>query len=172
MVLIYVGIYEAKVKSSNITYNWRETRDKRPLDKDPDRSWCHRHTSVKLFWSQLRYAADVHGAMGSDQKCFIILLVWQWHWLVSGSLSNDRLSRVSRRVGRELFILLSYILRWLPFAFLGFFLGGGCFQVQRWKFYVNILNKTSPRVLSFQAWAPLTILKIPNSSSYIPWNNC
>ena len=24
-----------------------------PLGRDPYRSWCHLHTSVKLFWSQL-----------------------------------------------------------------------------------------------------------------------
>jgi hypothetical protein len=27
-----------------------ETRDKRLLCRNPDRSLCHRHTSVKLFW--------------------------------------------------------------------------------------------------------------------------
>ena len=32
--------------------NRRETRDKRQLDRESDRSWCHLHTSVKLFWSQ------------------------------------------------------------------------------------------------------------------------
>ena len=32
----------------------RETRDKRPLDKESNRSWCHCHTTSmkKLFWSQ------------------------------------------------------------------------------------------------------------------------
>ena len=32
----------------------RETRDKRPLGRELDRSWCHRHTTsmIKLFWSQ------------------------------------------------------------------------------------------------------------------------
>ena len=29
-----------------------ETRGKRPLGRDPDKSWCHRHTSVKLSWSK------------------------------------------------------------------------------------------------------------------------
>ena len=34
--------------------NLRETRDERPLDRESDRSWCHRHTTsmIKLFWSQ------------------------------------------------------------------------------------------------------------------------
>ena len=32
----------------------RETRDKRPLDRESNRRWCHRHTMsmIKLFWSQ------------------------------------------------------------------------------------------------------------------------
>ena len=30
----------------------RETLDKRPLGRDPDKGCCHRQTSVKLFWSQ------------------------------------------------------------------------------------------------------------------------
>ena len=42
-----VMLYEGKVKSSSLAYNRRETRDKRPLD--PDRSWCHLHTSVTLL---------------------------------------------------------------------------------------------------------------------------
>ena len=39
-------------KVSDLAYNLRETQDKRPLGKDPDRSWCHRHTPVKLSGSQ------------------------------------------------------------------------------------------------------------------------
>ena len=35
-----------------LAWNRRETRDNRPLGKDPDRSWCHFHTSLKLFWSR------------------------------------------------------------------------------------------------------------------------
>ena len=40
------------MKSSSLAYNRRETRDKLPLGRDPDRSWCHHPTSVKLSWSQ------------------------------------------------------------------------------------------------------------------------
>ena len=44
-----IGLYMKGEKSS-----WpslRETRDKRPLGSDPDRSWCHRHTNViELSW--------------------------------------------------------------------------------------------------------------------------
>jgi hypothetical protein len=36
---------------SDLAYNRHETRDMWSLVRDPDRSWCHIHTSVKLFWS-------------------------------------------------------------------------------------------------------------------------
>ena len=45
-------IYKDKVKSSSLAYKQCETRDKRLLGRNPDRSWCHFYTSVKLFWSQ------------------------------------------------------------------------------------------------------------------------
>ena len=50
--IVFILIYEGKVKSSSLAYNRRETRDKQPLVRDPGRSWCHFHNSVKLFWSQ------------------------------------------------------------------------------------------------------------------------
>ena len=62
---MYTYIYEEKVKISRLSL--RETRDKRPLDKDkrplvrdPNRSWCHRHTTsmIKLF------LVAAHGSMG------------------------------------------------------------------------------------------------------------
>ena len=46
----------ARWKVLGLAYNRRETRDKRPLDRDPDRSWYS------------YAAADVHGAMGCDKK--------------------------------------------------------------------------------------------------------
>ena len=46
------GSIRARWKFLGIAHNWLETRDKRPLGRAPDRSWCHRHTSVKLSWSQ------------------------------------------------------------------------------------------------------------------------
>ena len=51
LLTVMLGIinYKGKVKSSNLAYNRRETRDKWPLGRDPDSSWCHVHTSVKLF---------------------------------------------------------------------------------------------------------------------------
>ena len=38
--------YEGNVKSSRPSL--RETWDKRPLGRDPDRSWCDRHTISKI----------------------------------------------------------------------------------------------------------------------------
>ena len=37
------------MKSSSLAYNQRGTRDKRMLDRDPDRSRCHLHNSLKFF---------------------------------------------------------------------------------------------------------------------------
>ena len=39
-------------KFLDMAYNQRESRDKRSLGRNPDRSWCYRHTSVKFSWSQ------------------------------------------------------------------------------------------------------------------------
>ena len=46
--------YEGKIKSSSLTYNQHETREKQLLGRDPDSSWCHRHTinMIKFFRSQ------------------------------------------------------------------------------------------------------------------------
>ena len=41
------------MKHYNLAYNGREIRDKRPSVRDLDRSWYHRHNSLKLFWLQL-----------------------------------------------------------------------------------------------------------------------
>jgi hypothetical protein len=47
------GSIRVSCKVLGLAYNRCETRDKRPLGKDPDRSWCHRHTPVKVSGSQL-----------------------------------------------------------------------------------------------------------------------
>ena len=46
-------MYKCKEKTSSLVYNQCKTRDKQPLGRDSYRSWCHLHTSVELFWSQL-----------------------------------------------------------------------------------------------------------------------
>ena len=115
------GSIRARWQVLGLAYNQCETRDKQPLGSDLDRSSCHCHASVKLFWSQpiapwktaacheflvscrlgwelstcLYASTDAHGVMGCDEESFIILIVWQWHQLLSGSLPNGRLSQVS-----------------------------------------------------------------------------
>ena len=58
-------------------------------------------------------AADVHGAMGCDQGSFT--LVWQRHQLLSGSLPNGRMSRVSLQLearSRTFHFVCIYILNY------------------------------------------------------------
>ena len=76
--------YEDKVKSSSLAYNRSETRDKRPLGRDPGRSWCHLHARVKPFWSQPMAPWISATALHS------ITLVSRFHQLLSGSLPNGR----------------------------------------------------------------------------------
>ena len=109
-------MYETKVKSSNVFYNRRETRDKRLLGRDPYRSWCHLYTIVKRFLFAAHGSMDidgstrvccrsVHGSMGYDQESFT--QVWWWRQLLFGSLPNRRYpeSHVGCRLGRELITL-------------------------------------------------------------------
>ena len=35
-----------------LAYKQHETRDNQQFGRDLDRDWCHRHTSIKLSWSQ------------------------------------------------------------------------------------------------------------------------
>ena len=89
-----------KCKVLRLAHKRNETWDKQLLSRDPDRRWCHRHTSVKLSWLQSmdwaaahwNAAANVHEAIGCYQKRFA--LVWRWHQLLSGFLPNSHLSRV------------------------------------------------------------------------------
>ena len=48
---------EGKEKSSR--HSLRETRDKRPVSSDPDRSRCHRHDE-----NDKAFMVAVHGSMG------------------------------------------------------------------------------------------------------------
>ena len=51
----------ARWKVPNLAWNRHETRYKRPLGRDPKRSWCHRHTSVKFLWSHS--CKDIDGSI-------------------------------------------------------------------------------------------------------------
>ena len=89
-----------------LAYNRRDSRDRRSLSREPNRSWCHLHTSMKLSWSQpmaswiggcIRVCCrPVQGSIGCDQESFTI--VWRWHQLLFGPLPNGRLSLVSSRL--------------------------------------------------------------------------
>jgi hypothetical protein len=66
---------QARWKFLGLAYIRHETRDKRPLVRGPDRSWCHRQTSLKLSLSQPGLSSRIlvccrrcSGAMGCDQK--------------------------------------------------------------------------------------------------------
>ena len=46
------GSIRARGEVLGIAYNRRETRDKWPFGRDPDRGWCYSHTSEKFSWLQ------------------------------------------------------------------------------------------------------------------------
>ena len=50
-------------KVSDLAYNRRETRDKGLLGRDPDRSRCHLHTSLKLFLVAARGSMEICGSI-------------------------------------------------------------------------------------------------------------
>ena len=68
---------------------WRLRKDGSPLvmwdlrwarDKRPDRSWCHRHTSVKLFWmdvgGSIRVCCrSIHGSITATKKAYTSVAV-------------------------------------------------------------------------------------------------
>ena len=60
--------YEGKMKSSRTCQ--RETRNKRPLGRESDMSWCHRYTTsmIKLFWSQPMGPYASAAAYGQGEK--------------------------------------------------------------------------------------------------------
>ena len=62
----FFTVNEGKVKSSRPSL--RETRDKRPLDKDPGRSWCHHHTMIKFSWLQLMAPCTTGSIRGQGGK--------------------------------------------------------------------------------------------------------
>ena len=52
LVLIPISLTSILIYSTHLwgqAYNRCETQDRQPLGRDPHRSWCHHHTSVKLF---------------------------------------------------------------------------------------------------------------------------
>ena len=82
---------------------WSDTRGKCPLARNPDRSWWHRHVSLKLFWPQP-------------------MAPWTtgWYWdlnrlLLKLILNNSIFPKTFRLSWKTVFvfILASFSLRWL-----------------------------------------------------------
>ena len=59
------GSILARWKVLGLVYNRRETRDKRPLGRNQDRSWCHCHTIVSF----LGCSPWIHGLSSSTLIC-------------------------------------------------------------------------------------------------------
>ena len=55
-------------KVSDLAYNRRETQDKRLLGRNPDRSRCHLHTSLKLFGRSIRVRWKVLGLANNRRE--------------------------------------------------------------------------------------------------------
>ena len=67
MLLIISKDFEGSLKISRPSL--RETQDKQALDRETDRSWCHRPTSmIELFWSQPMAPWTLGAAYGQAEK--------------------------------------------------------------------------------------------------------
>ena len=60
MIGVREYILQQELNTKKMKSSWpslHQTWDKRPLDRESDKSWCHRHTMsmIKLFWSQPMY---------------------------------------------------------------------------------------------------------------------
>ena len=64
----YLRYIRGQGESSSLAYNRRETWVKRPLGRDPDRSWCHLHTSVKLLQLTAERVDNMEKIMGRNGK--------------------------------------------------------------------------------------------------------
>ena len=51
--ILFIDYASARWKILDLAYNRREVRDKRPLGRDPDRSWRYRHTIVNIYFRRL-----------------------------------------------------------------------------------------------------------------------
>ena len=65
-----------KVKSSSLAYNQHETQDKHPLGRDPDRSWCHYHTTIMI---NALWASTATNRQG--ENCPDVKLRTSGHWV-------------------------------------------------------------------------------------------
>ena len=73
----------------------RNTREKWPMARNPDGSWWHRHTNLKLFWQQLM-SPWTQGMMNEDWtdhklwKKRIVNLGRGYLWIETKNLSSNK----------------------------------------------------------------------------------
>ena len=76
-------------KVLGLAYNRRETRDRRPLGRDSDRSWYHRNTTsmIKLFFFTVHGSMGIGGSMWARWKVLDLAYVklgtsghWKARW--------------------------------------------------------------------------------------------
>ena len=109
---------QARRKVFDLAYNRRETWDKWPwvgtrTELVPPPHWCKAflviaHGSMDISGSIQVCCCQCPWSHGLQPKSYIILVLWRKHQLLSRSLPNGRLFRVSHRQGQELFTLPSY----------------------------------------------------------------
>ena len=66
----YIYLPRIDICNSRVTFkyqqtytrsDWRDTRGKWPFARNPEKSWWHRHTSLKRFWPQPSWLHGQHG---------------------------------------------------------------------------------------------------------------
>ena len=115
-----ISKYESGLKSFRPSL--RETRDKRPLDRESNRSWCYLHTTcmIKLFWS--RPMAPWTSAAAYECAATQSMYPWAAIKKASQECGGDTSYcpdlyttaacsefHIGYRLGRELFTLPSYV---------------------------------------------------------------
>ena len=89
IILPSTSEYEGKMKSSPPTQ--RETLDKQPLGRDPDRGWCHPHTTSKTKKTIFVRSPWLQGHQRQHRA----------RWKVLGLAYNRRGTRDKRSLGRD-----------------------------------------------------------------------
>ena len=86
-----------------IISDWRDTRSKWPLARNPDRSWWHHHTGLKLFFGR-----SPHGQQGWLDDRATLPVVWRPAGLALHELLIPELFYLT-----ELFLILFNNGHWL-----------------------------------------------------------
>ena len=82
-------------------HDWRDSRGKWPLARNPDRGWCHHHTSLKLFG----LSPWLHGQQVFIKWSEIICCNWVSHVYVLSNLELNKLGIYSANFKIENYIL-------------------------------------------------------------------